>query len=333
MLMIIGGHRIVATHVVSRADIEAVIRAIIALGTLNAIVTVVYWLAVTGGKFGRYNYVPPLEGSQGIHLHYMSLAFLLSFAVMISGTQTTRQKVLLLTGMLAIGLSILTVLVRQGWILFIISLLITIGLLWKKLSRNGRKIAALFATVFTLICLYFILFKFQDLFLEIITGSDIENRQGSGLMRLTLLLHGFELFKSHPIWGIGFGHYPAYSNVPIFGSGIETFVTSPHNGIVTIAAETGISGIASLFLICYYLLRECRLARANCTDSYLSSIIAAVYSLLIVNVASQFISNSLIIPLPAERSMVQSSLVLWILFGIVTALRKEQRQAKLVVGQ
>jgi len=134
MLMIIGGYRIVATHIVSRADIEAVIRAIIVLGTLNAIVTIGYWAVVTGGVFDRYNYIPPLEGSQGIHLHYMSLVFLFSFAVMISGTQTKRQKVLLLTGMLATGLSVLTVLVRQGWILFIISLLITIGLLWKKLS-------------------------------------------------------------------------------------------------------------------------------------------------------------------------------------------------------
>lgn len=333
LLMIIGGYRIVATYIVSRADIETVIRTIIGLGTLNAVITIGYWLMVTGGKFDRYNYVPPLEGSQGIHLHYMSLVFLLSFAVMISGTQTSKQKIFLFIAMIATGLSTLTVLVRQGWILFIISLIITVGLLWKKLSSKGRNIAALLAAVLMLVCIYFIAFKFKDLFLEILIGTDIENRQGSGLMRLTLIMHGFELFKAHPIWGIGFGHYPAYSDVPIFGTGIETFVASPHNGIVTIAAEAGITGIISLFFICYYLLRECRLAHAQCTNAYLNSVVASVYSVLIINVAAQFVSNSLIIPLPTERSMMQSSLILWILFGIVTAIRMNQCQEQLDAEQ
>jgi hypothetical protein len=326
IIMLIGGYRIVASSIHTQQDIESLVKVFIGAGMLNAIITIAFWAVTTGGTFERYNYIPPLEGSQGIHLNYMSMVFLFSFAVMASGNISKGQRLFVFSAMALTGFSMLTAMVRQGWVMCLFSLIIYFILIQRKQSSQINRRLVLGSVLFVIIGLTFLVIKNQemlvDLFADIFTIAGTDEDQGSWLMRFALIQHGLELFLANPLFGIGFGHYPAYSTVPIYITGVETFVSSPHNGIVTIAAETGIPGLCCLFMISFYLLRDCNYVYNYCSSRYTSMIVAGVFSLLIINVVSQFISNSLIIPLPTERSMTQSSFVLWILFGLVAGIGK-----------
>lgn len=328
VLMVIAIYRLVSSSLRARADLERVVNGIIGCGAVNAFITTVYWLVTTGGTFDRYNYVPPIEGSQGIHLNYMSVVFLLSFALIVSGQVTKRRMTWLVVAMSLAGFSILTVMVRQGWVSLVLSLLIFVALIWGRLSHRWKKRAVMFSGAVAGVAAYFVLVKFRALlaeqFLELFSLAGSDSDQGSLLMRFALVQHGLEVFREHPILGVGFGHYPAYSAVPIFVSGAETFVSSPHNGVVTIAAETGIAGLLALAGLSYLLLREGVHAYRLSRDGYTNAVVAAVLSLLIVIIVSQFISNSLILPLPAERSVTQCSLIFWSLFGMVAAVRRAE---------
>jgi hypothetical protein len=326
IIMLIGGYRIVATSIRSQRDIESLMQVFIGAGMLNAIITIVFWAVKTGCTFERYNYIPPLEGSQGIHLSYMSMVFLFSFAVMVSGDVSKRQRIIAVSAMAVTSFSMVTAMVRQGWAMCLFSLIIFFVLFQKKQSSQINRRLVFGSVLFVIIGLTFLVIKNQEmlveLFADVFTIAGTDEDQGSWLMRFALVQHGLELFLANPLFGVGFGHYPAYSTVPIYVTGVETFVSSPHNGIVTIAAETGILGLFFLFKISFYLLRDCNYVYKNCCNRYASMIAAGVFSLLIINFVSQFISNSLIIPLPTERSMTQSSFVLWILFGLVAGIRK-----------
>lgn len=324
ILMLMGGYHIVASTMTKQEDLASVVRVIIVSGALNAVISILYWAVTTGGAFDRYNFTPPIEGSQGIHLNYMALVSLMATAIIISGNISKLQKIYLYLVIALTGFSMFTVMVRQGWVMFILSIVIYFTLyIFKQPSRKNRK-RVLTLALLLLVGFSILVIKNQallvELFADVFSLSGTDTDQGSWLMRFALVQHGMEIFSANPIWGVGFGHYPAYSTVPIFVTGVETFVTSPHNGIVTILAETGFMGFICLVAISFCLLRENYFVYQRSTCKVSISIVSAVFSLLIIAVISQFISNSLILPLPTERSMTQSSFILWILFGLVAGI-------------
>lgn len=330
-LMITNGYHIVASTITKQEDVESVIRLIITSGMFNALVTTIYWAITTGCTFDRYNFIPPIEGSQGIHLNYMSVVCLIAIASLVSGKITIAKKMYLYWVIALTGFSMLTVMVRQGWIMFLISIIIFFFLyMLKKPSHISRKKLCSLGLIFFSV-IFALIVKNQslllDLFTDVFSISGTDSDQGSWLMRFALIQQGLNLFFENPLFGVGFGHYPAYSTVPIFNTGVETFVSSPHNGIITIAAELGISGLFCLFAITYHLLRESYRVYKKCLYGYTFSIVTAIFSILIITVISQFISNSLIIPLPTERPMVQNSLILWTFFGMVAGVGKITQSA------
>ena len=149
-----------------------------------------------------------------------------------------------------------------------------------------------------------------------------DNTEGSWFLRFALIQNGLSVFLDHIALGVGYGHYSAYSIVPIYVTGEEVFVSSPHNGLVTIAAETGIFGLICFILINYYLVQGIYFVYKNSYNLYESSISAAVLSLLVFVIIKQFISNTYILPLPTERLVVQGALLYWIIFAIILSMRK-----------
>lgn len=326
LLMLIGVYRIVSSYALSENNINSIVNVLLVSGSINAVITIGAWFVQTGGVFDRYNYMPPLEESQGIHLNYMSLVFLIAFALWTSGAISRTKKMGLIVTMALTGFSILTVMVRQGWIMFIISLLLYLGLSWKNLASIWRLRATVLLIVFLAGGLYFAITQYQGIiqeqFAEIFDSAEESDfNQGSVLMRLSLLEHAYDLFKTHPVIGIGYGHYPAYSTASIIVTGQEKFVSSPHNGILTIAAEMGIVGLFFYFCLCTYIISD-SLATVRYADTGIArNISAAILSLIVVSIVSQFISNSTILPLPTERSITQSSFILWFLIGLVVNIK------------
>ena len=329
LIVIFGGYHLVTKHIRTEEQLIKLTRAFVFYGFLNALITLAYWLYVTGGVFARYNFFPPIENSQGIHLNLMSVTFILALALYNNaGSKQYRQYLIFV--MLCVGLSIITVMVRQGWVMFFFSVIIYLYLQERKkrcnnLSQISQKSPWPIFVVIVCVVLLFV-FNFQDLILgifsEIFNPQDTDRDQNSLSMRVTLFVQGVEIFLDNFLIGIGFGHYPAYSTASILVSGKQVQVTSPHNGLVTIAAELGIFGVLALTFITYRLLKESYYVYKNAMSPVTNSICNAIFSILIVISPSQLISNSMIIPLPTELSMVQSSLVLWILFGMVAAVRK-----------
>lgn len=328
LVMLIGVYRIVSSNLISEHSVKVAIITIIVAGTINALVTIVAWLIETGGQFNRYNYLPPLEQSQGIHIKYMTFVFLLAFGLWSTRIFSKFKRAFLMGVMLLTGFSTLTVMARQGWITFVITVLLYYSLSRKNMSDFIKRRSGLFLGGLITISVILVLFKYhgiaQEQFSEIVNSSGREDTYSSIYMRLVLIEHGLMLFKDHFWFGIGYGQYPAYSTVPIFISGFENFVSSPHNGIITLLAETGIVGTICYLWLCWNLLREILMSRKQVSFSLGNVITTATLSFLIVELASQFASNSVILPLPTERPMIQYTFLLWFLISLSVGMNKDK---------
>ena len=325
LLLIAGIFHLTAHRLTSTDDIRRAIAVIVVCGTLNAAITLLAWLVHTGGVFDRYNFLPPLENSQGIHLDRMALTFLLALAALTSGAATRRQRVALLIGMVLTGLSIATVEVRLGWVIFALTLILYMALSWKTLGRKQRMVAL---TVLVVL-LSGALFLFSQvstastMYQQILAPPENSSTEGDVAMRVILFLQGLSVFREHFIFGVGYGHYFAYSSVPIMVSGRQVFVGS-HNGLITIAAKTGIFGLACVAWLCASLLHICRRARCRAHDAITRAFSNAVLSLVLVAVPLQAIANSQILPIATERDVVQNAFVLWFLLGLSAAIAKRK---------
>lgn len=324
ILMVFCGYHLAISIIKEPEDVRLVVKVFLVCGFVNALVSIIYWAVATGCTLGRYNFIPPIEDSQGIHLIYMSLVCLIAIALLISGELSRHQK--FFAGLVAgsTSISMLTVLVRQAWVMFFVSVVLLFLLYTIKFpSRRIFKGVVFLSLVLAAGAIAVVITNREmlaDLFLEAISVSGTDTNQGSWLMRFALIQHGLDIFTKNPILGVGFGHYIAYSTVPVVVTGHAKYVSSPHNGVVTILAETGIVGFICLLGISFKLLQQHHSAYRLCRSKLFASVVCAVYAFLIIAVVSQVISNSQILPLPTERSMTQSSFILWILFGLVAAI-------------
>jgi O-antigen ligase len=325
LLLIAGTFHLTAHRLTSTDDIRRAITVIVACGTLNATITLLAWLVHTGGVFDRYNFMPPLENSQGIHLDRMALTFLLAFAAWTSDAATRRQRVALLVGMVLTGLSIATVEVRLGWVTFVLTLILYMALSWKTLERKYRMGALTVLVVFVLGGLLFIFSQASTasmMYQQILAPSENSTTEGDVAMRVILFLQGLSVFRDHFIFGVGYGHFSVYSNAPILVHGQWEIESSPHNGLIAIAAETGVLGLACTTWLCAGLLQICRRARRRAHDSITLALANAVLSLVLVLLPLQTIANSSILPIAVERGVVQGVFVFWFLFGLTAASLK-----------
>ena len=327
VLMLLGGYHIVSKTMTTEKDIKSVVWTILLCGGVNAFITNVYWFINTGATFERYNFVPPIEGSQGVHMNYMSIVALLAISFVFSKSLNKLQRLSVLLVLVLAGFSILTVMVRQGWVMFVVSVVLFILLytLKKPTHSNNKKIALLSLLFFSTIGILIVRNQeiILSLFIEVFTaGADPD--QGSWLMRFTLIQRGVEVFRDNMFLGVGYGHYPAYSTVPVLNTGVETYVNSPHNGIIAILAETGIIGLICIFMISISLFNEVRKAYVIVQNETSISVASAVFSLTIITIFSQLISNSLIMPIPTERTMIQNAFLLLILFSLIAGFSKDK---------
>jgi hypothetical protein len=330
LLLLGGAFHLASRRFASPEDMRRVIAVLVVSGSVNAVVTLGTWLTTTGGVFERYNYLPPLEESQGIHLDRMALVFVLAFAVWRTGACTRRQRLGLLIAMLLCGLSIATVMVRMGWVTFALTLALLLVFSSSTLSSKQRVgTMAAFALIVTT-GLWFLTTQASGavaVFREILEPPSYSSSEGDVLMRVKLAAHGWAIFRDHSLAGVGYGRYTAYSTEPVLVSGRWTFVSSPHNGLIAVAAETGVLGLGCFFWLCATLVGICRRARHLAGDQLTRCFANTVLSVLIITLLTQGIANSSILPVPVERGITQNSFVLWFLFGMAAAVGNGRRTA------
>jgi O-antigen ligase len=323
LLLLAGVFHLVSRRFTSPGDMRRVVGVIVASGTVNAIVTLGFWFVTTGGAFDRYNYLPPLEESQGLHLDRMVLVFVLAFAVWTTSACTRRQRFGLLVAMLLCGASMATVMVRMGWVAFALTLVLLVAFSSTTLSSRRRAGAAAIFALILATAVWFVQTQATGslaLFREILEPARYSRSEGDVVMRIKLVMHGLAIFSDHTLVGVGYGHYAAYSTEPVFVAGEWKFVSSPHNGLITVAAETGVLGLGCFAWLCVALVGICRRARHLAGDKLARCFANAVLSVLTVALFTQVIANTSILPVPVERGVTQNSFVLWFLFGMAAAV-------------
>jgi O-antigen ligase len=218
--------------------------------------------------------------------------------------------------------SIATVEVRLGWVTFVLMLILYMALSWKSMEQKYRMRALTVFVVLVLGGFLFILTQVSTattMFQQILTPAANSSTEGDVAMRVTLFLQGWSVFREHILFGVGYGHYSAYSSAPVVVRGQWEFETSPHNGMIAIAAETGVIGLICAICLCVSLLQICYRARCRARDSVTRAFANAVLSLVLVLLPLQTIANSEILPIAVERGVVQDVFILWFLFGLAAA--------------
>lgn len=293
-------------------------------GGISALVTIVFWVAETGATFDRYNFVPPITGSQGLHLYYMAITVLFAIALFVNKSMLSRRTRLLtaIAGGLAI-FSIATVMVREGWLIFATAVSIT----WFIISPDSRRVKTLKLILGGGLILFgmFTAFQLTGSVADLI-GADGGNQGESVLIRISMIENALRVIQENPVFGVGYGNFPlVVSHAVELESGTKVEVASPHNALVLLMSEAGVFGLVSIVFVCYSILVS---ARARLNRSYgpvTRAMAASFYPLLLLLCLDQFISNSLFIPPPAERQVVQFSYLIWTSIGVLLAQSGDQR--------
>ena len=292
--------------------------AIVIGGAINASLALVSWLTETGGVLGRYNFVPPLEGSQGIHVSFMIITVLLGIALLRSDFHTSvRTTGILLTCVVLAMLSLVTVMVREGWIIFFTTLAMTSFFYMTFKGSFVSKIApVLLVLVVGGVLIYLLI---GENFLADILFLDDGHMGDSAAIRSLMIDRGLEIAKNSPFVGIGYGMYATQGTQLIYfvAGGEPATASSPHNGLITLAAETGVAGVLCIALLSFRVLSELRQKLRNSGSSLERAVASVVFSYLLVMVFDQLVSNSILIPPPAERNVAQLSFLIWVLIASV----------------
>ena len=317
-----------ARYMTAEQDISHVVYTIIIAGTINAIYSIMIWIIETGGIFGRYNYLPPIEQSQGVHDSRMMLIILLAFAVLASRSSLSNKvRIGLLFAMLVSIFSMATVLARGNWIETAFYLSMVIVFLWKRLS-NAMKNALMVASIII----------FIGIILSVTTGTlhnTIIQQSFRGLfspssvditIRIALVRHAVKVFLAHPIVGVGYGFYVLYSTEPIYITSGYRYVATPHNGAVLLLAELGSIGAIFFIGIVRNILDGCIRAIRYAIGPISQSIATVFLVILIGKLIMLFFANSFLSP-PVERAVVQGDFILWFFFGMCTGIAEKSMKA------
>ena len=142
---------------------------------------------------------------------------------------------------------------RSGYLAFM-----TAGVIWCLASGKDRFAKGKLALVGLALLLGAVMFRANLASEDRATGGVAQMSPIVG--RLILAERSLEMFKSHPLMGVGFGHYLEAEHRLEVDPGVlaelGTALAMPHNLFLLMAAETGIGGLVILVAVLVLLLRE-----------------------------------------------------------------------------
>jgi hypothetical protein len=292
--------------------------AIVCAGGVSAAITIVTWATTTGAVYQRYNFIPPLTDSQGLHLYYMTVTVLFGVVLMRNKNMLTKARKVVVLGACALAVfSTTTVMVREGWLISCVVLFYSWYLLAKG-SRRSRRI--MIGSLGGVLITGVIIFMVQSNLLDDISLDSGGEGGDSALVRLVMIQNTLSLIYDHPVWGVGYGNYALYALQEVqLSSGEAVEVSSPHNALILIAAETGAMGLIAFAFLCFTIVNDARQRLSPKYGPVTRAMAGVLFPFLLVLCLDQFISNSLLLPPPAERRIVQFSYLLWLAFSILVA--------------
>lgn len=297
---------------------QAIFHAGIALSVINLSV----WLIETGATLSRYNYLPPIAGSHGVTLTLLVISLLTSLVLK---EQKAASGFLVPVGQLLILVCMITILVREVWALFFVSILASIFMSSYRRLTLGRVFLLSLISFVALVGGYFLS---VSALMSDIAGATASDDGSSTTVRVLMVERALALISEHIWFGVGYGSYPLYVQYEVTSSGgMVEQVSSPHNGFILILAELGILGLLLWFATCLRL--STALLRSGPTD-YAGSLPIRIFLVLLV--FDQLISNSLFIPPATERNVFPVTVVLWAVLGFLVRRVDESPRNSFVVS-
>jgi len=223
----------------------------------------------------------------------LALAFVVALAL-VGGTwrsgATVRNTFLVAIPAMALGYGVFLTHSRGGTFAF----LATLGLTF------GRRLGKLRATLLVSVCLVAVLaLNFSG------GRGGLVSTDESAMGRITAWTEGFEMLKSHPLLGVGFGQFLDYHTL------------TAHNSFVLCFAETGLVGYffwLGLLAVTFVQLRQFKCKSDEVLDRELGRWAGALQIALIGFLAAAFLLSRTFIPL------------LYLLIGMSVALVLIARQ-------
>jgi O-antigen ligase len=296
--------------------IRHIISFIINLITINAFVNVIAWAIQTKGVVGRYNFDLPIISSFGINIQWSILGFVLQ----ISKIKRLRSISIDTVKLLILLLSIMIILSRENQVIFVIVLIAYQFLSVKKIKKP-------IIIFYVLIFIISIVFYAQSFLNSTVFNSyqEVANLKGDDfLVRYNNIISALHIFKNHILLGIGYGMFAGYNKTAVSITGVNFYLSSVHNGIISILTEMGFIGLivnVVLASMIIYRMNKIRKHKSVYIDD--NKYILAIFVFTFINIFAALISNYFLLPPPSEYSYYGVAVVSWFLIGLVLSFEKK----------
>lgn len=306
----------------SFSDFVSVCYAVFYSGIALSFVNLGVWIFEAGAVFSRYNYLPPIAGSHGVTLTLLVISLLSSFAIK---ENRSSPRTFIIVGQVVILFCMATILVREVWALFLLSV-ITSSIRRQSHRLTGARVLSLSVLLFGVVAFAF--FLSGTALMADILGEASSAEGSSTTVRVLMVERAFELILEHPWFGVGYGSYPLFVDFVVMSSGgTGESVSSPHNGAILLLAELGIFGLFLWGFACWHLSFALWTAHAGGPTN---SLPLRIFFVLLL--ADQLISNSLFIPPATERNVFPVTVVIWIMVGFLVRRLDESARRPVVVS-
>lgn len=304
-------------------DTKRVMSAILCGTTLLSLATLFEWVKEAGGGISRYNFLPPTDLGPG-DTSRMALIGAVCCLILLLSRKPAHKA--LLAALLLVHLSaIMTIETRQGYVAAFLHFAVLVPLCARIHFNWRQRLSALAVAPFAVgvvLAGFAVLLTttgFDKSFLSLRDSSFEDRSNKAALFDSTL-----EIFRQHPVIGVGRGQFSIYADVPMVISGQAVYVATPHNGLAELLSETGLIGAilayaASLLLI-WRLWRVYRGPHSPLTRS-LAGVIAFMVGYTVV--VSLYQSHAMF-PTPIQRDGIRTAFVYWFLAGFATGARRPE---------
>jgi O-antigen ligase len=299
--------------------LHSIIISIIFLCLINAVANIAQWVISTGGVIGRYNFKPPLVPSQGTSIGYSILGFLLLLS-----TDLIKKKIYKLLFLSLLALSILIIVTRQAQLSFGLILILYFTLKSERFSFVS--IFKFFLVSLFLGGSFYSLYEFLDISDLFLQASDSDSVDF--IVRLEAYTEAYRIFSEHIVFGVGYGLFSLYNQIFVKVAGEFVFLASAHNGLISIAAESGIVGVIIIFILIFIIIKKIFKARAKLLflNHQKFNFVNAILAMVLINTISLFISNFFLFPPPSEYSYIGISFITWLFIGVSCGLVELETQ-------
>jgi hypothetical protein len=298
--------------------IRSIIKFVINLITINAFFNIIAWVIQTGGVIGRYNFDLPIISSFGISIQWSILGFILQ----ISGIKQIRKINFETIKLFILFLSILIIVSRENQLMFIIILILYLYFSAKKITKP---LIVVYLLISFISIFYFAKSIFNTTMLD--TYLAMLNPHGDDLMvRYDSILSGLKIFKHYIILGIGYGMFAGYNKAAVSITGVDFYLGSIHNGIISILVEMGVIGLFFNALLAIHIvgrlnrLRKNKFFKTHIRDRY----VIAIFVFITVNIFASLISNYILLPPPSEYSYYGIAFISWLLIGLLLSFERKK---------